>query len=839
VSGLAFTGNVQVDNNTNPGADDTVSYLWSTTGVIQDEDVQSSPGTGQWLQTLGSGLTSATAAIFNYFYFNGTFVTTQAAMADRTPFIHAGAGTPPQWENAGVLTPAVSNDFIVYHYFATPMTGGWAIFARPHNAKFTSLALAQAARPSQLTWSNYAEIKHLYTAIFRVNTTWGNTHKCKLVRLDDYRTVAGTPTAAVNPTSHSALSALELAGPGVTYGHVDDQAQIIAGVKTFTSSPELPGVLATTANQAVSKSYVDIKTQDTNFVINRNAEFSRTADITFGAGVVAPGDGTPAIDGTYSFLLSGVATAASNTWWQWGLTAIPSFYAGKPLSFSLKTSTAASGEFRVSVYNVTDAVELTETRVTVPAGAYEAKGFFIPVDGKAYGLRITQITNGVASLLVDSLYVGDVPVRYGQAVTDWQSYTPSTTLGFGSVTAGAFFWKRVGDSIDIQAIFTVGTPTSDVARIGLPTGLTVGLITSNLVGKFVNNVSGANAQKQGTILASAGNAHLNFGLDDTALGIAPLASVSGTGIALAGMTFSFFARVPIVGWSSNIQLADRALEEFASNSSQADADDTTSFVYGPNGSPMQGATLNANRLRRCRFQNAIQPTDVLIFEYWDSIRWVPLNGYGLIQGVEYFAPFDYAGSFGVGQIRGVSGSTTDIEVIVGRYARGTTNWPAALASTGKWRVRKVSGGAQVGFPVSAANIIGQTMTPASGYIGETISASGDVAPASGVYGTMASVTLTAGVWLITAGAYPSANASYVAANQSAISIKIGATSGTNYGTDFNSAGLLTANYGGPATSLVRTLVIVAGTKTAAIEARAAFSAGGVTWYGSINAVRIA
>jgi hypothetical protein len=146
-------------------------------------------------------------------------------------------------------------------------------------------------------------------------------------------------------------------------------------------------------------------------------------------------------------------------------------------------------------------------------------------------------------------------------------------------------------------------------------------------------------------------------------------------------------------------------------------------------------------------------------------------------------------------------------------------------------------GAQI-FDGGAA-IKGATTAAAAGYVGESLSASGNVAPASGAYGTMASVTLTAGIWLITAGAYPSPNASYVSTNQSAISIKIGSSSGTNYGTDFNSAGRLVADYGGPATTLIRQVVVASGTQTAAIEAKAFFNAGSVTWYGSINAVRIA
>lgn len=237
VSGLAFTVSVQTDNNANPGASETVYNLWSTAGKVQDEDYESSPGSGQWLQTLGSGLAAADAAIIPFFYYNGSFLTTSAAMADRAPFIHAGANTPPQWESAGTLTASVTGDYIVYHYFVTPMVGGWSVFARPHNAKYTSLATALAARPNQLAWSNYAEIKHIYTAIFRVNTGWSNSHRCKLVSLSDYRTVNAGPVAATSPTVHAGLSGLELAASGVTWGHIDGQPQTIAGAKTFTSHP--------------------------------------------------------------------------------------------------------------------------------------------------------------------------------------------------------------------------------------------------------------------------------------------------------------------------------------------------------------------------------------------------------------------------------------------------------------------------------------------------------------------------------------------------------------------------------------------------------------------------
>jgi hypothetical protein len=293
--GLSFTGSVQSDNNNNPGTNNTVTYLWSTAGIIHDEDAISTPGTGQWAQTLGSGLTSTTAAIFNFFYYNGSFVTTANAMADRSPFLYSGANGTPQWNSGGTLTASVTGDYIVYHYFVTPMVGGWSVFARPHNAKFTSLALAQAARPSQLTWSNYAELKHLYTAVFRVNTGWDTTHRCKLVGLYDYRTIAGTPTAAVNPTAHSGLSGLELAGAGVTHGHVDDQTQTIAGSKTFSGFTVLgagPAIKmqqynGTTPNTEGSTLSIEHGITSTKIIsINAIVYYSATA-------AVGPGNPTP------------------------------------------------------------------------------------------------------------------------------------------------------------------------------------------------------------------------------------------------------------------------------------------------------------------------------------------------------------------------------------------------------------------------------------------------------------------------------------------------------------------------------------------------------------------
>jgi hypothetical protein len=155
-------------------------------------------------------------------------------------------------------------------------------------------------------------------------------------------------------------------------------------------------------------------------------------------------------------------------------------------------------------------------------------------------------------------------------------------------------------------------------------------------------------------------------------------------------------------------MADRAVEEYASNSSTGDVSDSSSFVYGPGGSPTPGA-LTATQAKRVRFTTPIQPTDVLILEFMNSTvdtnLWLPANG-------NYWGTFHYqqqlSAAYGV-YLRKFN--ATDVDVFFaasaqtgsGDYGAAGTSW-STITNT-KWRVRKVSGGAQVGYPISPNNLV--------------------------------------------------------------------------------------------------------------------------------------
>jgi hypothetical protein len=248
----------------------------------------------------------------------------------------------------------------------------------------------------------------------------------------------------------------------------------------------------------------------------------------------------------------------------------------------------------------------------------------------------------------------------------------------------------------------------------------------------------------------------------------PSSSLNGTAFNDTASSNAFYfldisASIPISQWSSNVTMADRAVEEYASNSSTSDANDTTSFAYGVNGSSLPGS-LTALRTKRVQFTTPILPTDALILEVsFDRVKWSEVladdNGNALDFQAQNLSTYGMT-------LRQTSGlASNQINVQFGTYAVATnTTYGAAgagwnLLTQGYYRVRKVSGGAAVGYPVSARNIVGDTSGTAvpSGYVSERLFSSrlrsASLGQSSGVAADItSSITLGLGTWTIS-GSY--------------------------------------------------------------------------------------
>jgi len=216
-------------------------------------------------------------------------------------------------------------------------------------------------------------------------------------------------------------------------------------------------------------------------------------------------------------------------------------------------------------------------------------------------------------------------------------------------------------------------------------------------------------------------------------------------------------------------MADRAVEEFAAATTGVwDATTTTTgsdTVRGPQGAPITG-NLTTTRFKHVTFTSPVLSTDVITLELLDSVagRWISSHLFNPNGVATYVCipPLNNNGTVisGCGIEQSATGPGT-FRVVFAQYAIGTSQgggvnygWSVLNTSNSAWRLRKVSGGAVVGFPVGARNVIGDvsgTAVPA-GFIGEVLSQSRLKSAATGLTTattanvTNTSLTLTPGVW---------------------------------------------------------------------------------------------
>jgi len=130
------------------------------------------------------------------------------------------------------------------------------------------------------------------------------------------------------------------------------------------------------------------------------------------------------------------------------------------------------------------------------------------------------------------------------------AYTAVAT-GFGTVATVETFWRRVGDSVEINGNFTSGTVTATEARIGLPVGLTssTAKITSIRIAGVcaLNSVDGGSNISTLFTLIEPTVIYVTFGFRNASF--ASLTKLDGDEIGASSIIHSIQARVPIVGWN--------------------------------------------------------------------------------------------------------------------------------------------------------------------------------------------------------------------------------------------------------------------------------------------------
>lgn len=222
-------------------------------------------------------------------------------------------------------------------------------------------------------------------------------------------------------------------------------------------------------------------------------------------------------------------------------------------------SGTSANSFSVQIYDVTNSVWIQPAGtfgMTQGTGVgYVTATFQTSATGTQYRLAISNAnaTSGAATIYMDDFFVGPQTAPLGYAGTDLQSYTPIFT-GFGTVTGPEFQWRQDGDCVELFGSFVAGTPTATEARVSLPSGKVSAGVSKIASLKVAGSLfSGGNFAGSWSALMEPNVSYVTFGIQGSAN--AGYVKANGSAAFATGVAYSFYAKVPIAGWSSNVQLS--------------------------------------------------------------------------------------------------------------------------------------------------------------------------------------------------------------------------------------------------------------------------------------------
>lgn len=230
-------------------------------------------------------------------------------------------------------------------------------------------------------------------------------------------------------------------------------------------------------------------------------------------------------------------------------------------------SGTSSNSFGVAVWDVTNSAWLPTTAsfgMTQSSGVGIVSGT-VQTASNAAQLRLVvynvNATSGAITLYFDDFSVGPQTAPIGAVATDEVAYTPTIT-GFGTVTGVSFLSSRIGDKLYVRGRFTSGTVTGTTASVTLGynggnSNVTIDstkLPSIGVVGRGEVSAAGNTVDFAGrTVLATGGTSVLNFGAEANTIN--PGAAQAANIIVGNTSVFTFYAVVPISGWSSNVQMS--------------------------------------------------------------------------------------------------------------------------------------------------------------------------------------------------------------------------------------------------------------------------------------------
>jgi hypothetical protein len=451
---------------------------------------------------------------------------------------------------------------------------------------------------------------------------------------------------------------------------------------------------------------------------------SPDADFTFVASTATP------LTGTYAGRITKTANNRQGNAIKLASIAVPLLYRGSCVGVSFGVGTSANyaaGDLVCYVKDETNGAWLTGDVSAIPSGT----GFTFSINNVAIPLNCTSLAlvvhvatvNALAwTCDVDEFSISPNQIFKTNAIGDWQNYSPTVAnLGTGSGTVVGK-WRRVGDSMELYIMFTKdgssGTGSASVS-FTTPAGLLSNYLEFQAAGQdvmfghaFIFSVEASvqNATSSVRYYEGGGQGYLY------------IENLGGSGSMYQGQDFragcvaTLMVRIPkIVGWSSNIQLANSRVE-YASNSGMGDTNDTTSFVNDVNGSPFPTTSYSTDRDKTVRFKTPIQPTDSIVLQVkTDPLvgDWINAQPY-IETGAGGAVAMGIGSGYGYGIVKALN--STDVVVRFFRYRFPPSYvWDGSVNA--QWRVVKFANA----VPVEVAGpVVARYVGSSSSFSTETV-----------------------------------------------------------------------------------------------------------------------
>ena len=251
--------------------------------------------------------------------------------------------------------------------------------------------------------------------------------------------------------------------------------------------------------------------------------------------------------------------------------------------YAIASGTYADDSATVWIYDVTNA------KFIQPA-PYLLKNHSLPSermpfefqcsDSTSYRLIIHQAAASTAAIKFDNVVVGPQAKLYGSAVTDWVSYTPTTSWPSNTIVVGK--WRRVGDSMELGVnIALTGVPTSADLTVNLPSGYSID--TSKLASSTFASLGTASILDSGTRIYLGEPVFENtttLRIFHTESGNTGAVNQANPAVFTTNDNINILAKVPIQGWSSSqIMSQDASTRVVAARATKNNGAQTSSGSY--------------------------------------------------------------------------------------------------------------------------------------------------------------------------------------------------------------------------------------------------------------------